>query len=66
MTEFAGGQHMKQPPTQAFLGELVFRPSPQTAFVRREEIRAPLKTPAWEATYEVNFGGDNLLHKPPG
>ena len=31
-----------QPPTQAFLGELVFRPSPQ--------IRAPLNPPAWEAT----------------
>ena len=31
---------------QAFLGELVFR-------VGREEIRAPLKTPAWEATFKV-------------
>ena len=30
---------------QAFLGELVFLPSP----VGREEIRASLKTPAWEA-----------------
>ena len=30
-----------QPPTQAYSGELVFRPSPQ--------IRAPLKTPAREA-----------------
>ena len=31
----------------AFLGELVFQPSPQT--VGRDEKRAPLKTPAWEA-----------------
>ena len=38
------------PSTQAFLGELVFLPSPQTAFVGREEKRTPLKTPAWEAT----------------
>ena len=31
------------PPTEAFLGELVFFPFPG------DEIRAPLKTPAWEA-----------------
>ena len=31
--------------------------SVEQAFVGREEIRAPLKTPAWEATYDhdVNF-----------
>ena len=37
---------------QVFLGELVFHPSPQTveqAFVGRDEKRAPLKMPAWEA-----------------
>ena len=34
------GLHDHQPPTQAFLGELV----------GRDEKRAPLKTPAWEAT----------------
>ena len=61
-----------EPPTQAFLGELVFHPSRQTpaqpkttflsqakpgmlssvkqAFVGRDPKRAPLKTPAWEAT----------------
>ena len=39
------------PPTQAFLGELVFHPSPQTAFVGRDEKRALLKTPAWEASF---------------
>ena len=33
------------PPTEAFLGELVFR--------GEEEIRAPLKTPAWEANASV-------------
>ena len=38
-----------QPPTQAFLGELVFHPSKQTAVVGGDEKRAPLKTPAWEA-----------------
>ena len=31
----------------AFLGELVFQPSPPS--VGRDEKRAPLKTPAWEA-----------------
>ena len=36
----------QQPPTQAFLGELVFHPSPQTG---RDEKRAPLKTSEWEA-----------------
>ena len=38
---------------QAFLGELVFHPSPQTAeqvCVGWDEKHAPLKTPAWEAT----------------
>ena len=30
---------------QAFLGELVFHPSPQG----RDEKQAPLKTPAWKA-----------------
>ena len=34
--------------SHAFYGELVFHPSPQ-AFVGRDERRAPLKTPAWEA-----------------
>ena len=38
------GEHFNTP--QAFLGALVFLPSPQTAFVGRDEIRAPLKTPA--------------------
>ena len=32
--------------SQGELGELVFHPSPQTAFVGRDERRAPLKTPA--------------------
>ena len=44
---------------QAFLGKLVFHPSlppppalpPQTPIVGRDERRAPLKTPAWEARY---------------
>ena len=31
------------------VGSISRRP-PQTAFVEREEIRAPLKRPAWEAT----------------
>ena len=36
---------------QAFLGELVFHPSSSSvekAFVRRDERRAPLNSPAWE------------------
>lgn len=33
----------------AFLRELVFHPSAQTAFVEKDEIRALLKTSAWEA-----------------
>ena len=44
---------------QVFLGELVFHPSPQTveqAFVGRDEKRAPLKMPAWEANHrEAKF-----------
>ena len=39
-------------PTQAFLGQLVFHPSSSSveqAFVRSDERRAPLNSPAWEA-----------------
>ena len=38
---------------------------PQTAFVGREEIRAPLKTPAWEATFKVdqNKNQNHLIDK---
>ena len=35
--------HLQVAPTQAFLGELVFHPSP----------RAPLKTPAWETNLQA-------------
>ena len=46
-------------PPQAFLGEIVFLPSPQIsveqAFVGREEIRSPLKTPAGEAMPPVDW-----------
>ena len=45
---------------QAFLGELVFHPSPQTPaqpFVGRDKKQAPLKTPVWEANHrEAKFG----------
>ena len=37
----------KQALGKAFLGELVFHPSPQEE--GRDEKRAPLKTPVWEA-----------------
>ena len=40
--KFQANPQKFHPPTQAFLGELVFRPSAQ--------IRAPLNPPAWEAT----------------
>ena len=44
-------------PTQAFLGELVFRP-----LWGRDEIRAPLKTPACEANAFLE--SPVLLHLP--
>ena len=51
---------MVYPSTRAFIGELVFRPPPtnngkgmlflvEQAFVGKDEKRAPLKTPAWQA-----------------
>ena len=35
--------------------------SVEQAFVGRDEIRAPLKTPAWEATYIPTAGKKSLI-----
>ena len=37
--------------------------SVEQAFVGREEIRAPLKTPAWEAKTELDFTQYDYHHK---
>ena len=59
------------PPTQAILGGLIFRPSPQIQIVGRDERRAPLKTPAWEASKGPQFkgrgtGGLHAINFPVG
>ena len=59
------------PPTQAILGGLIFRPSPQIQIMGRDERRAPLKTPAWEASKGPQFkgrgtGGLHAINFPVG